>query len=238
MGPHPEGHTPLAPCADPPCIGYQELSLEAVNTTRNEYFYPCCPGEPWPAIKWNFILSRASSYYIQFYMWPAILVTFLSFGAFFMSPDVGERLGYGITLVLTVEVGKAIFHEMLPVCGEMLWIVRHATLPQALSLRAALGRSAASHPRSSLRAATGAVQHDRPRLLLHLPHREHRRPLPAPRRGRLPPAGLARRYPKILVSSVGSKAVGSKAPPACSRAKASADGGATRVPCSLLAGDA
>jgi hypothetical protein len=34
----------------------------------------------------------------------------------------GGRLGYGITLLLTVEVGKHMFSEMLPVCGEMLWI--------------------------------------------------------------------------------------------------------------------
>jgi hypothetical protein len=109
-------------------VSYQELSLESVNATLMTYYYPCCPSEPWPAVRWTFILNRATSYYVNFYMWPAVLVTFLSFGAFFMSPDVGERLGYGITLVLTVEVGKAVFHEMLPVCGEMLWIEMFNTI--------------------------------------------------------------------------------------------------------------
>ena len=36
--------------------------------------------------------------------------------------QMGERLGFCMTLVLTVEFGKMIFHEQLPICGELLWI--------------------------------------------------------------------------------------------------------------------
>ena len=150
------------------------MSIATVNATLVNYEYPCCPSEPWPAILYDFVLTRANAYYTNFYLWPMMLVTFGSFGAFFMSPDVralplparctvagrhtrrahaprtrahhqlhdtdarwaersrritpfatsqvGERLGYGITLVLTVEFGKVIFHEQLPICGELLWI--------------------------------------------------------------------------------------------------------------------
>jgi hypothetical protein len=36
--------------------------------------------------------------------------------------NCGERLGLGVTLVLAIEVTKIVIQELLPVCGEMLWI--------------------------------------------------------------------------------------------------------------------
>ena len=39
-----------------------------------------------------------------------------------MSPAVGERLGYGITLILASQFSKAIVMELVPVCDEVVWI--------------------------------------------------------------------------------------------------------------------
>ena len=36
--------------------------------------------------------------------------------------QVGERLGIGVTSVLTIEVSKATFSPIVPICGEMLWL--------------------------------------------------------------------------------------------------------------------
>ena len=36
--------------------------------------------------------------------------------------QVGERLGFGITLVLVVEVSKSTMSALLPICGELLWM--------------------------------------------------------------------------------------------------------------------
>ena len=43
--------------------------------------------------------------------------------------QVGERLGYGITLILSVEVGKVVYFQILPVCGELLFIEVHQCIP-------------------------------------------------------------------------------------------------------------
>ena len=40
----------------------------------------------------------------------------------FMSPEVGERVGYGITFLLIIEVSKMTFVSVLPMCGEILWV--------------------------------------------------------------------------------------------------------------------
>ena len=37
----------------------------------------------------------------------------------FMTWEVGERLGYGITLILVIETAKTTMAEVLPTCGEL-----------------------------------------------------------------------------------------------------------------------
>merc|ERR1719440_1875348 len=50
------------------------------------------------------------------------MLTSVSFFVFGMSHEVGERLGFGITLILAIEVSKTVFQHMIPVCGELLWL--------------------------------------------------------------------------------------------------------------------
>ena len=86
------------------------------------HFYPCCPNEPWPTVKFRIYLSRASLYYTTFLLVPAVILSLTSFAVFFMSFQVGERLGLGVTLVLAVMVSQFTLTSILPVCGEILWL--------------------------------------------------------------------------------------------------------------------
>ena len=54
------------------------------------YSYPCCPNAPWPYVRIDFTLERKTFYYMQFYLVPTVILTLMSFGAFFMSPDVSS----------------------------------------------------------------------------------------------------------------------------------------------------
>ena len=47
---------------------------------------------------------------------------YVSFWVFFMSYEVGERLAFGITLILAVEVSKGLVINLVPICGELLWV--------------------------------------------------------------------------------------------------------------------
>ena len=67
-------------------------------------------------------LERKTFYYLNFVLLPSVIFSLLSFAVFFMSFEVGERLGFGITLVLVVEVAKQTMSTLLPVCGELLWM--------------------------------------------------------------------------------------------------------------------
>ena len=102
-------------------------------------------------IFYTITLHRASQYYFHLLLWPYIALTSVSFLVFFMSHEVGhtaplrylrlpsslgarlalpclcafqvgERLGFGITLILAIEVSKTVFSGMVPVCGEALWL--------------------------------------------------------------------------------------------------------------------
>mmetsp|Transcript_54036 Transcript_54036/g.126832 ORF Transcript_54036/g.126832 Transcript_54036/m.126832 type:complete len:689 (-) Transcript_54036:31-2097(-) len=101
---------------------YQEYSIEAIRIEKRTNFYPNFPSEPWTLVKYSITLSRASFYYWLLIIFPTVLITYLSFGVFFMSHEVGERLSFGITLLLVVEVMKGTVATFVPVCGELLWI--------------------------------------------------------------------------------------------------------------------
>ena len=101
---------------------YTEYTIKEIQAEPVIYEYPCCPSEPWPVIFYTITLHRASQYYFHLLLWPYIALTSLSFLVFFMSHEVGERLGFGITLILAIEVSKTVFSGMVPVCGEALWL--------------------------------------------------------------------------------------------------------------------
>ncbi|KAL1520081.1 hypothetical protein AB1Y20_023556 [Prymnesium parvum] len=102
---------------------YQEFTIVNVNVTKVTYKYECCPDDPpWSALVYTIDLGRASLYYTMLAVIPSALLTYLSTAVFFMSPEVGERLSYGITLILANEFNKFVVAGMVPNCGEMLWI--------------------------------------------------------------------------------------------------------------------
>lgn len=113
---------------------YQEYTIKSIEVSRETYFYPCCPDEPWPILKYLVNLDRAHEYYTTLVIWPSVLLTYCSMGVFFMSCEVGERLSYGITLLLAAEVTKVVMANFLPVCGELLWIDLFTVVCSAFSV--------------------------------------------------------------------------------------------------------
>eukprot|EP00931_Biecheleriopsis_adriatica_P025326 TRINITY_DN15584_c0_g1_i1.p1 TRINITY_DN15584_c0_g1~~TRINITY_DN15584_c0_g1_i1.p1 ORF type:complete len:642 (+),score=74.35 TRINITY_DN15584_c0_g1_i1:262-1926(+) len=101
---------------------YQQHSIEEVHVSIKENVYDCCASEPWQVVKYTIFMKRSTFYYALLIIIPNIIMTYLSFGVFWMPAEVGERLSYGVTLVLVVEVGKVTVSSFIPVCGELLWV--------------------------------------------------------------------------------------------------------------------
>ena len=117
-----EGCASLPQAEETSLQSYQEMSITKIACYPDVYEYPCCPNDPYPVVRYRIFLKRADFYYWTSTIVPLMLFTLLSFSVFFMSFEVGERLGVGVTLVLTIEFARLSLSSQLPVCGEWLWI--------------------------------------------------------------------------------------------------------------------
>ena len=96
-------------------------TVVGVDVRTTSYVYEGWANDPWPVVIYDISISRKSQFYDIFLIVIVIFGLLSSFPAF-MSPEVGERLGYGITFLLIIEVSKMTFVSVLPMCGEILWV--------------------------------------------------------------------------------------------------------------------
>jgi hypothetical protein len=88
---------------DDPCYIYSPQFQPSSQATYEEFHMRgiACSDDKTPVITYVVTVERARNYYVLFVLVPAMLFSYLSFAVFFVSFQIGERLGYGITLVLT-----------------------------------------------------------------------------------------------------------------------------------------
>ena len=103
--------------ADPP-TGIESESTEfivhPVRAERVDKFYTCCPGEPFPTIHFYLVFERYYYDYVINILIPTLVTVLCGFFAFFIPPEFGERIGLGITCVLTVMAVMFITTDSLP----------------------------------------------------------------------------------------------------------------------------
>ena len=67
--------------------------------------------------------ARAQAYYVWAIEYNGILLTLVSMAVFWLdATNCGERLGFGVTTLLAVQVTKNWTSALVPTCGEFLWI--------------------------------------------------------------------------------------------------------------------
>jgi len=67
-------------------------------------------------------VTRATNYYVLKVLVPNILFTYLAFTVFWFDVRSGERLSFGITILLAMVAVDIISSELLPICPEYLFI--------------------------------------------------------------------------------------------------------------------
>lgn len=72
------------------------------------------------ALLYEISFSRSTDYYTFKLVLPSVALTMLSFITFYMSPDTGERLGFGITMILAMLASDITASSMMPVISSML----------------------------------------------------------------------------------------------------------------------
>ena len=111
---------------------YAEWHVGNISAELRSLTYPCCPNEPWPVIAYDVRLTREQTFFVRrarahpsplsrprlnagyprgaVQLLPShaeILFSVLALLSAFLPPDSGERLGFGVTLVLAREFCKA-----------------------------------------------------------------------------------------------------------------------------------
>ena len=114
----------IAPLSPASGTSYQQYELDqnASFAFRKSTYYPCC-AEPFSQVVVRVFINRKSRAYFLLLEIPGIMLTILSFLTFWLDvTQSGERLGFGVTLLLGNQLLMQISATVLPLCGEMLWI--------------------------------------------------------------------------------------------------------------------
>jgi hypothetical protein len=94
---------------------YQDYMIKSVRARRDITIYGCCP-DPYPTLIYELEFTRSGYfYYIKLFL-PSIAITFVSFLTFFLDPTTGERLGFGMAVILAVIMNDVVATSMMPVC--------------------------------------------------------------------------------------------------------------------------
>ena len=95
---------------------YNEYTL-AVEQTQSGFYYGLKS-----LVYYNLYFERGSRYYVLKVLLPTIVFTVLSFGVFFLDLRVGERLTYGLTVLLVIIAQDISTSTLLPITDQRLWI--------------------------------------------------------------------------------------------------------------------
>ena len=67
-------------------------------------------------------LTRSTQFYLLTIIVPICIITILSFVVFWAPPGAADALGYGITVIVVVMLMQVVLLDLLPICGELLWV--------------------------------------------------------------------------------------------------------------------
>ncbi|XP_035666635.1 neuronal acetylcholine receptor subunit alpha-10-like [Branchiostoma floridae] len=90
-----------------------QFEVTHTKVERKVTFYACCPG-PWPSIELHIHLKRRRLFYIVNMVVPCLDLLMLNLAAFYIPPDSGERLGFTITVLLSLVVFQQLLTTQLP----------------------------------------------------------------------------------------------------------------------------
>ena len=84
--------------------------MAASNTEKH---YDCCH-EPVQQLIYELKIKRKPLFFLLYMMFPVCAVVFLSLLSFLIPADSGERIGFGVTILLTMGVYLMVISEDLP----------------------------------------------------------------------------------------------------------------------------
>ncbi|CAH1772381.1 unnamed protein product, partial [Owenia fusiformis] len=94
--------------------GTAQWEIIGTSSTGGSVYYDSSPGVPYPYVTFSITLKRKPKYYIMNIVVPTILISLVALMVFLMPPETGEKVGLGITVMLSFSVFLLILNENMP----------------------------------------------------------------------------------------------------------------------------
>ena len=75
--------------------------------------FNCCPFQ-FSTITYKLILSRLYDFYLLYIILPVIALSFLFLAVFYIPSEAGERMGFGVSILLSITVYILVLSEKVP----------------------------------------------------------------------------------------------------------------------------
>ena len=101
-----------------------EWMLLGMPSQRAVTKYRCCP-YPYPYVVYNIHLRRKALYYLINCFTPCIIMLGLTVLGFYLPTESGERMGVGITVLLSLSIIQLMLSDSLPPTSEVPLLVEY-----------------------------------------------------------------------------------------------------------------
>ncbi|KAK3726421.1 hypothetical protein QZH41_004313 [Actinostola sp. cb2023] len=100
-----------------------EWDVLNVEIQRKVLFYQCCPNVPYPEISFIIHMKRKPLFYVINLIIPNILISLLAFFSFSIPVECGERMSFGITVLLSMTVFMLLVADIVPPTSEAVSLI-------------------------------------------------------------------------------------------------------------------
>lgn len=90
-----------------------EWNIDSFTSSHKDLRFSCCP-DSFSSTMYTMTVSRVSLYYFMYILLPLISLAFLFLLVFHIPSDSGERMGFGVTILLSITVYLLVISEKLP----------------------------------------------------------------------------------------------------------------------------
>lgn len=98
---------------------FQDYSIKTITVRRDIAVYDTLnPGGPFPTLIYTIAFERSNYFYQMKLFIPTITITLVSFLTFWLDPLTGERLNFGVTVILAVIMNDVVATTMMPVTDQ------------------------------------------------------------------------------------------------------------------------
>ena len=90
-----------------------QWTTDSLSVSTGEQNYSCCP-EAFSQITYTFALTRKPNFFLLYLIFPCIAIILLALLSFFIPAESGERVGFGVTVLLSFSVYLIVISDKLP----------------------------------------------------------------------------------------------------------------------------